>query len=74
MKVIAQVIVLIAIWGLYAVVCAETCSRKWAHLAEATEWGPLQGCMVKTHLGRWIPESAVIDPDALKTNTQGEVK
>jgi len=35
------------------------CQKQWEHSGYETMWGPIQGCLVKTTDGRWVPASNV---------------
>jgi hypothetical protein len=36
-----------------------SCGRQWKRSGMKTSWGPVQGCLVETSAGRWIPEDRV---------------
>lgn len=40
-----------------------TCQRRWQHSRLATEWGPLQGCLVQVPDGRWLPDDRIREID-----------
>jgi hypothetical protein len=48
---------------LYCVIGAWECSSKWGKSGMASSFGPIQGCLVQTPGGRWIPEERVREVD-----------
>lgn len=53
-------IVVAAVIGVLVVLCmwgsSVSCHSSWAKSGMATSWGPIQGCLVQTKDGHWIPE------------------
>jgi hypothetical protein len=47
----------------WLIVAPWTCHSKWGSSGMSTSWGPIQGCLVQTPSGRWVPEDRVRDVD-----------
>lgn len=53
------VLAIIAILLAAIVLAPFKCAAKWERSGMATEWGPIQGCMVEVEPGRWLPDERV---------------
>lgn len=42
---------------------SASCSAAWSKSGMATSWGPIQGCLVQTPSGRWVPAERVREID-----------
>lgn len=42
---------------------AAICGGRWNKSGARTSWGPVQGCLVQTRDGRWVPEDVVREVD-----------
>lgn len=52
--------VLLAVW---LIASYWSCTSRWSASGMPTSWGPVQGCLVRTPAGRWVPEDRVSDID-----------
>lgn len=48
---------------LWVVLSSWQCSSRWADSGLKSSWGPVEGCLVKTPSGRWVPDDRVRDVD-----------
>lgn len=46
-----------------SVISNASCKAAWAQSGLATSWGPIQGCLVQTPSGRWLPEDRARETD-----------
>ena len=44
-----------AIFGVIPLVSSEQCERQWKKSGMVSEYGLIQGCMIKRNDGTWIP-------------------
>lgn len=58
------VVIVVAIFGVIALAFSSwSCSSKWALSGMKTSFGPIQGCLVQTPNGRWMPEERIREVD-----------
>ena len=55
---------------LWMVFSAWSCGSRWGKSDMRTSWGPVQGCLVQTPSGRWVPDDRVRDVDLEPRQTQ----
>lgn len=46
-----------------AIYSSWSCSSRWNQSGLSTSWGPIQGCLVQTPSGRWVPDDRVREVD-----------
>jgi hypothetical protein len=57
-------VILFAIFVVIAIAFSSwSCSSKWALSGMKTSYGPIQGCLVQTPNGRWMPEERIREVD-----------
>lgn len=62
-ELVASIIMAAIALVIWAVLASWGCSSRWAKSDMQTSWGPVQGCLVKTPGGRWVPDDRVRDVD-----------
>jgi len=49
-----HVVVILVVGAICWMFASYECSAKWEKSGMATDWGPIQGCLIKRD-GKWIP-------------------
>lgn len=60
---IVTLLIAVGAFALYCGAGALECTAKWGQSGLRTSFGPIQGCLVETQPGRWLPEDRVRDID-----------
>lgn len=49
--------------GIPLLLDAWACHSRWGQSSYAVQYGPVQGCLVRTPAGAWVPEDRVREID-----------
>ncbi len=62
-ELVIYTVLLVIVLIVSVVFSSWSCGSRWGKSGMQTSWGPIQGCLVQTPNGRWVPDDRVRDSD-----------